>query len=40
MEYDHLTGQLQLQGKIKALLLPSTGKAKAPPSRAASGASR
>jgi lipopolysaccharide export system protein LptC len=40
MEYDHLTGQLQLLGKIKALLLPSTGKAKAPPSRAANGAGR
>ena len=28
MEYDHLSGQLQLQGKMSALLLPSTGAPK------------
>lgn len=33
MEYDRLTGQLQLQGKMRALLLPSNGRAKAPPAR-------
>jgi lipopolysaccharide export system protein LptC len=33
MEYDHLTGQLRLQGKMRALLLPSNGKAR--PSSAA-----
>ena len=25
MDYDHLTGQLQLQGKMRALLQPSSG---------------
>ena len=30
MEYDHLSGQLQLQGKMSALLQPSAGAAKAP----------
>jgi len=37
MEYDHLSGQLQLQGKMSARLLPSTGTAK-PPQPAAAGA--
>jgi len=35
MEYDHLTGQLQLQGKMSALLQPSNSKGKAPPVRPA-----
>jgi lipopolysaccharide export system protein LptC len=42
MDYDHLSGQLQLQGKIRALLQPSGGKSKlaqgaAAPARPASG---
>jgi lipopolysaccharide export system protein LptC len=40
MEYDHLTGQLQLQGKMRALLLPSNGKGKAPPARPAIGGTK
>jgi lipopolysaccharide export system protein LptC len=35
MEYDHLTGQLQLQGKMRALLQPSGPKGK--PDRPAAG---
>jgi hypothetical protein len=40
MEYDHLTGQLQLQGKMRALLLPANGKGKAPPARPATGGTK
>jgi lipopolysaccharide export system protein LptC len=35
MEYDHLSGQLQLKGKMRALLLPSSGKGKAVPGASA-----
>jgi hypothetical protein len=40
MEYDHLTGQLQLQGKMRALLLPSNGKRNAAPARPANGSTQ
>jgi lipopolysaccharide export system protein LptC len=30
MDYDHLTGLLQLQGQMRALLLPSNGAARSP----------
>jgi lipopolysaccharide export system protein LptC len=39
MEYDHLSGQLQLQGKMSALLLPSTGAPKPGQAAANRGAS-
>jgi lipopolysaccharide export system protein LptC len=40
MEYDHLTGQLQLEGKMRALLLPSNGKGKPAPARPANGSTQ
>jgi lipopolysaccharide export system protein LptC len=40
MEYDHLTGQLQLQGRMRALLLPSNGKGRATPARPANGSTK
>ena len=40
MEYDHLTGQLQLQGKMRAILLPSSGRGKAAPARPADGSTQ